>query len=173
MDLRNNKVCAIFNQFTRKLQQKNKIWKFSAGNNFVKNHLIKIWSSNWKIFHNVPTHNKHTQNKHISRNKHTLFALTKMCLSIRKVFLQFYNENIFVYIKSTRNTRNISSVRKIFFENYKQKVQFWYESLYGIDYIISQNKHISQNLFLSSRKCAYYVGTVFDEMERFLYLFIL
>ena len=28
----------------------------------------------------VPTHIKHTENKHISQNKHTLFALTKMCL---------------------------------------------------------------------------------------------
>ena len=28
----------------------------------------------------VPTHNKHTPNKHFSHNKQTLFALTKMCL---------------------------------------------------------------------------------------------
>ena len=28
----------------------------------------------------VPSHNKHTHNKHFSHNKHTLFALTKMCL---------------------------------------------------------------------------------------------
>ena len=28
----------------------------------------------------VPTHNKYSHNKHISHNKHTLFALTKMCL---------------------------------------------------------------------------------------------
>ena len=29
----------------------------------------------------VPTNKKHTHNKYFSHNKHTLFALTKMCLS--------------------------------------------------------------------------------------------
>ena len=32
------------------------------------------------IIYTVPSHNKHTHNKHFSHNKHTLFALTKMCL---------------------------------------------------------------------------------------------
>ena len=43
---------------------------------------LQILENNFKLKRSdtVPSHNKHTTNTHISNNKRTLFALTKMCL---------------------------------------------------------------------------------------------
>ena len=43
---------------------------------------LQIFENNFKLKRSdtVPTQNKHTTNTHISHNKRTLFALTKMCL---------------------------------------------------------------------------------------------
>ena len=53
----------------------------------------------------VPTHNKHTHNKHFFHNKQTLFALMKMCL--------FGEEDDFGKINS-RYFFNVASLKTYF-----------------------------------------------------------
>ena len=62
----------------------------------------------------VSTHDKHTHNKHIANNKHTFFALTKMCYLWSEI-LHFPKWAHFPKIRTFSQNKHISQNKHTFF----------------------------------------------------------
>ena len=106
---------------------------------------LQRFKPNWVInVITVPTHNKHTQNKHISQ----------ICLCENVLILR---RGVFLKIKPFSQNKHIYQNKHTVFALTKMCLFLEGEDFEKIS-TFSQNKHISKNkhTFLAARKCAYY-----------------